>query len=141
MKYAFITAFILVWSLSIAQDSLKNIELDEVYIIGIRAKTEAPVSQTTIRKAELQKIDLGQDASLHLERLSPSIVTYSDAGTNFGNYMSFRLRGMAQDRINVTLNGIPLNDMLDQGVYFSNFADFSNSIESVQIQRGVGTSR
>ncbi|QNL21991.1 TonB-dependent receptor [Hyphobacterium sp. CCMP332] len=140
MKYAFTTAFIIIWSLSIAQDSLKNIELEEVYIIGIRAKSEAPVSKTTIRKAELQKIDLGQDASLHLERLSPSIVTYSDAGTNFGNYMSFRLRGMAQDRINVTLNGIPLNDMLDQGVYFSNFADFSNSIESVQIQRGVGTS-
>ncbi len=140
MKYALLPAFILIYSLSIAQDSLKNIKLDEVYIMGIRAKTEAPVSQTTIRKAELQKIDLGQDASLHLERLSPSIVTYSDAGTNFGNYMSFRLRGMAQDRINVTLNGIPLNDMLDQAVYFSNFADFSNSIESVQIQRGVGTS-
>ncbi len=130
----------LLCTVSIAQDSLQNINLDEVYIIGIRAKTEAPVSQTTIRKADLERVDIGQDASLHLERLSPSIVTYSDAGTNFGNYISFRLRGMSQDRINVTLNGIPVNDMLDQGIYFSNFADFSNSIESVQVQRGVGTS-
>lgn len=122
------------------KDSIADIHLDEVYIIGLRARPEAPVSQTTISKKELEKIDLGQDASLHLERLSPSIVTYSDAGTNFGNYMSFRLRGMSQDRINVTLNGVPLNDMMDQGIYFSNFADFSNSIESVQVQRGVGTS-
>jgi iron complex outermembrane receptor protein len=122
------------------KDSLQTIDLDEVYVIGVRTAEDAPVSQSTIRKAELEQIDIGQDAALHLERLSPSVVTYSDAGTNFGNYVSFRLRGMAQDRINVTLNGVPLNDMMDQGVYFSNFADFSNSIESVQVQRGVGTS-
>lgn len=123
-----------------SEDSVQRIDLEQVYIIGVRAAEDAPVSQTTIRKAQLERIDVGQDASLHLERLSPSVVSYSDAGSNFGNYVSFRLRGMAQDRINVTLNDVPLNDMLDQGVYFSNFADFSNSIESVQVQRGVGTS-
>ena len=51
-----------------------------------------------------------------------------------------RLRGIGQERINITLNGIPLNDMIDHGVFFSNFTDISGSFESVQVQRGVGTS-
>ena len=140
MRHSILMALILASTVAFAQDSLRNIKLDEVYVIGVRARSEDPVTKLNINRAQIERIDYGQDASLHLQTLSPSIVTYSDAGSNFGNYMSFRLRGMDQDRVNVSLNGVPLNDMLDQGVYFSNFADFSNSIESVQIQRGVGTS-
>ncbi|MEL6124038.1 MAG: TonB-dependent receptor, partial [Bacteroidota bacterium] len=61
-----------------------------------------------------------------------------DAGTNIGNYVQFRMRGIDQTRINTTLNGVPLNGMVDQGVFFSNFSDFGNSVSSIQIQRGVG---
>lgn len=132
---------ILCYAFTIAQeDTLRNIRLEEVSVLGTRAQENTPVTKVTVREAELEEIDLGQDAALHLERISPSIVTYSDAGTNFGNYQNFRLRGMDQTRINITLNGVPLNDMLDQGVFFSNFIDFSNSMESIQVQRGVGTS-
>jgi len=76
-----------------------------------------------------------------IQRLSPSIVSYSDGGTDIGNYSQFRMRGMDQDRINITLNGVPLNDMVDHGTYFSNFSDFGNSVESVQIQRGAGATQ
>ncbi len=83
---------------------------------------------------------MGEDGEFLLEKLSPSIVTYSESGTAFGNYGDMRLRGIDGSRINITLNGAPLNDMIDEGVFFSNFIDFGSSIQSVQVQRGVGTS-
>ncbi|MDX1628057.1 MAG: TonB-dependent receptor, partial [Fulvivirga sp.] len=63
---------------------------------------------------------------------------YSESGTKIANYGNFRLRGIGQERINMTLNGIPLNDMIDHGVFFSNFTDIAHSFESMQVQRGVG---
>ncbi len=122
------------------QDSLKAETLEEVTISSIRASADAPVAQITVNRKEIEKRYQGQDGAFLLERLSPSIVSYSEAGTGLSNYGQMRLRGIDQSRINITLNGVPLNDMLDQGVFFSNFTDFGNSIESVQIQRGVGTS-
>lgn len=113
---------------------------DEVVISATRAGRDAPVSQVTRIRKEIEHLYTGQDGGFLLEELSPSIVAYSEAGTNFGNYGGIRLRGIDQTRINMTLNGVPLNDMIDQGVFFSNFTDFGNSIESVQVQRGVGTS-
>lgn len=113
---------------------------DEVVIQATRLSQSAPVSQVTRSKEEIEKIYRGQDGGFLLEELSPSIVTYTESGTNFSNYAGIRLRGIDQTRINMTLNGVPLNDMIDQGVFFSNFTDFGNSIQSVQIQRGVGTS-
>ncbi len=114
--------------------------LEEVVIQGIRADERAPVSQTTVKKQEIEEVYVGQDALYVLEKVTPSILTYSESGTNITNYGQMRLRGIDQTRINITLNGVPLNDMIDQGVFFSNFTDFGNSIESVQVQRGVGTS-
>ncbi len=140
MRKSMLAAMLSIGSMAIAQDSLMHFKLEEVSIISSRAKENDAVSQTTIHIAEFETEDFGQDAALLLEKLSPSIISFSDAGTNFGNYQSFRLRGMDQSRINVTMNGIPLNDMLDQGVFFSNVADFNNSMQSVQVQRGVGTS-
>jgi len=109
-------------------------------VTAVRASKDEPVSQVTRGLKSIENRFQGQDASFLLEKLSPSIVTYSESGTNFSNYSGFRLRGMDQTRINMTLNGVPLNDMIDQGVFFSNFTDFGNSIQSVQIQRGAGTS-
>ncbi len=113
---------------------------DEVVITATRAGRSTPVSQVTRNRQEIERVYTGQDGGFLLEELSPSIVAYSESGTNFGNYAGIRLRGIDQTRINMTLNGVPLNDVIDQGVFFSNFTDFGNSIESVQIQRGVGTS-
>ena len=114
--------------------------LEEVVIRAIRADEQTPVTQTTINQEEIESIYVGQDALFALEDLTPSILAYSESGTNLSNYGQMRLRGIDQTRINITLNGVPLNDMIDQGVFFSNFTDFGNSIASVQVQRGVGTS-
>lgn len=114
--------------------------LEEVIIKSIRADQKAPVTQETVEREEIEKLYVGQDALYVLEQITPSILTYSQSGTKMTNYGEMRLRGIDQKRINITLNGVPLNDMIDQGVYFSNFTDFGNSIESVQVQRGVGTS-
>jgi len=121
-------------------DTLRVQELEEVTISAIRANAKAPVAQITAGLKEIQQNFNGQDGAFLLERLSPSLVTYSESGTGFSNYGQMRLRGIDQTRINITLNGVPLNDMIDQGVFFSNFTDFGNSVHSVQVQRGVGTS-
>lgn len=113
---------------------------EEVTIRAVRAEEDEPVTQITRGIKDIENVFHGQDGAFLLEELSPSIVSYSESGTNFSNYASFRLRGIDQTRVNMTLNGVPLNDMVDQGVFFSNFTDFGNSIQSVQIQRGVGTS-
>lgn len=113
---------------------------DEVVITATRADADAPISQTTRNRQQIEAEYSGQDAAFLIDELSPSVVSYSESGTSLSNYGGLRLRGIDQSRINMTLNGVPLNDLIDQGVFFSNFTDFGNSIESVQIQRGVGTS-
>ena len=118
----------------------KYLTTEEVIISSTRTPENAPFSQVTRTKEDIEKRYYGQDGGFLLEELSPSIVTYSESGTNLSNYAGIRMRGINQTRVNMTLNGVPLNDMIDQGVFFSNFTDFGNSIESVQIQRGVGTS-
>lgn len=114
--------------------------LEEVIIRATRADETAPFTHSTVQKKALREIYRGQDANFFLEKLTPSIIAYTESGTAFSNYSQMRLRGIDQSRINITLNGVPLNDMIDQGVFFSNFTDFGNSIETVQVQRGVGTS-
>lgn len=117
-----------------------TIEGREIFVEDVRADETNPITQTTIRRVEIEEDNIGQDPVFTLSKLTPSVLTHSDSGTRFANYSYMRLRGMDQTRINMTLNGIPLNDMIDQGVFFSNFNDFGNSIQSVQVQRGVGTS-
>ena len=117
-----------------------TVDIEQVFISATRASQSDPITFQNIPVRKIEKIYSGQDPAVLLQQLSPSIVSYSDAGTDIGNYAQFRMRGMSQTRINVTLNGVPLNDMLDQGVFFSNFSDFGNSIESIQVQRGVGSS-
>jgi iron complex outermembrane recepter protein len=113
-------------------------KLDTIVLSGIRADKKTPVSQKTITKQEIQKIYSGQEIPILLNN-TPSITSSTDGGHSQG-YTYFRLRGIDQTRINMTLNGVPLNEPEDQGVYFSNYPNFAKSINSLQIQRGVGTS-
>jgi iron complex outermembrane receptor protein len=109
-------------------------------IQAVRGDALRPATRDIISKKQLEKVYVGQDALFVVNNLSPSIISYSESGTDVTNYGLMRLRGIDQSRINITLDGTPLNDMIDQGVFFSNFTDFSNSIESIQVERGVGTS-
>lgn len=97
-----------------------------------------PFTKTDLSRAELAKQNVGLDLPILLN-FTPSVVTTSDAGAGVG-YTGMRIRGSDPTRINVTLNGIPLNDAESQGVFWVNMPDFASSVQSIQIQRGVGTS-
>ena len=112
--------------------------LEAVTVTALRGDAAAPLSQSRRSQGDLEVAYVGQEMPILLARL-PSITATSDAGSEAG-YSYFRLRGLDQTRVNVTLDGVPLNEPEDQGVYFSNFPDFANSVRSVQVQRGVGTS-
>jgi len=112
--------------------------LQEVNINALRATEKTPMSYSTIQQDELEEQNLGQDVPYMLS-LTPSVVTTSDAGAGIG-YTGFRVRGSDPTRINVTIDGIPLNDAESQGVWWVNMPDFSSSVEDIQIQRGVGSS-
>ena len=112
--------------------------LDEVSVNAIRAKTNTPIAFTNLNKQQIEKSNLGQDLPFLISS-TPSVVTTSDAGAGIG-YTGFRIRGTDPSRINVTINGIPLNDSESQGVWWVNMPDFASSLENIQIQRGVGTS-
>lgn len=109
-----------------------------VEVKAIRAGEKAPFTKTNLSKKEIQKNNLGQDIPFILNQ-TPSVVVNSDAGTGIG-YTGLRIRGTDATRINFTLNGIPYNDAESQGAFLVNLPDFSSSVNSIQIQRGVGTS-
>lgn len=113
--------------------------LERVTVSAIRASDAAPISQKTIGRATIERRQFGQDVPLLLTGASPSLTAHTETGTNWG-YSYLRLRGIDQTRINITIDGIPLNDMEDQVLYFANFGDLMSSVQSVQVQRGVGTS-
>ncbi len=127
----------------------KNISLDfklqpstfwgeEIIVRATRADKNTPTTYTVVEKAEIEKQNLGQDLP-YLLSMEPSLVYSSDAGAGVG-YTSLWIRGSNIQRINVTINGIPLNDPESHGVFWVNMPDFASSIQSAQIQRGVGTS-
>ncbi|RFS24860.1 TonB-dependent receptor [Chitinophaga silvatica] len=109
-----------------------------VEISSLRAGKNSPFVSTTLTAADIKKQNLGQDLPLLLDQ-QPSVVTNSDAGTGIG-YTGMRVRGSDITRINVTVNGIPINDAESQGTFFVNMPDFASSTNSIQLQRGVGTS-
>ncbi len=140
MRILSLVVLVLFWNLTYGQDSLKTVQLEEVAIMAVRANENAPFPQSTLTKKEIDKVYVGQHPIFLLEKSTPGMYTYSESGTSFANYGQLLLRGINQERINFTLNGVPLNDMIDQGVFFSNFTDISSNFESIQVQRGVGTS-
>lgn len=109
-----------------------------VEITSLRAGQHAPFTQSTLTGEEIKKQNFGQDLPILLNQL-PGVVTNSDAGTGIG-YTSMRVRGTDITRINVTTNGIPVNDAESQGTFFVDIPDLASSVSSIQLQRGVGTS-
>ncbi|MBC8399812.1 MAG: TonB-dependent receptor [Flavobacteriales bacterium] len=143
-KYIF---FVLISTTIYSQDLQKNKNLDsladifsleEVTVNALRAQKDTPVPFINISKKDLEKVNLAQDLPTLLKN-TPSVLTTSDSGSGIG-YSSIRVRGSDQSRVNVTINGIPYNDSESMSVYWVNLPDFASSIESIQIQRGVGTS-
>ncbi|MGG9960933.1 TonB-dependent receptor [Ferruginibacter sp. SUN106] len=138
----FISALLCLSSVvAVAQTQKKfndTVYLQPVEVNAVRAGERAPFAKTNLYKKDIAQNNLGQDFPILLNQ-TPSAVVNSDAGAGVG-YTGIRIRGTDASRINVTLNGIPYNDAESQGSYFVDLPDFSSSINSVQIQRGVGTS-
>ena len=135
----FLLFFVL--SVGFAQENsiLKDtIELDEVLVKATRVDEDAPFTQSYVTKEEIEARNLGQDIPILLNFL-PNVVTTSDAGNGIG-YTGIRVRGSDATRVNVTINGIPLNDSESHGTFWVNLPDFASSTQSVQLQRGVGSS-
>lgn len=123
---------------STQNDSLTVHQLDEVLVKGIRVEENAPITHSNLTKEDLESRNLGQDIPVLLNYL-PSVVTTSDAGAGIG-YTGIRVRGVSAASTNITINGIPYNDAESLGTFWVNLPDFSSSVESLQLQRGVGTS-
>ena len=122
----------------IAKDSTSIETLDEVLVKSIRVDADSPITHTNVDKEEIKKRNLGQDIPVLLNYL-PSVVTTTDAGAGVG-YTYIRVRGSDASRVNITINGIPYNDAESHGTFWVNMPDFASSVESLQLQRGVGTS-
>lgn len=116
----------------------KPFTLDEVIVSAIRVNEKTPVTFSNLTKKEIEQRNLGQDIPILMNYL-PSVVTTSDAGAGVG-YTGIRVRGSDATRVNVTINGIPYNDSESNGTFWVNMPDFASSVESLQLQRGVGTS-
>jgi len=112
--------------------------LQPVEVLAIKAADKAPFAKTDLTKKDIEKNNLGQDLPFLLDQ-TPSVVVNSDAGNGVG-YTGIRIRGTDAARINVTLNGIPYNDAESQGTFFVDLPDIASSANSIQVQRGVGTS-
>ncbi len=145
MKTIFITSALLGLTMGLsAQDQDIDVAegtkvvLDEVFVQAVRVTKESPVTFSNLKKEDIAPRNLGQDIPVLLNFL-PGVVTTSDAGAGVG-YTNIRVRGSDATRVNVTINGIPYNDSESQGTFWVNMPDFASSTESLQLQRGVGTS-
>ncbi len=125
-------------SAQLQADTLSNLQLEEVIVSATRAGKSTPMSYSNINEAELKKQNAGTNIPMVLQTL-PSLVSFTEGGTGVGN-TSLRIRGTDATRINVTLNGMPINNPESQEVYWVNLPDLSSSLQSIQVQRGVGTS-
>lgn len=119
-------------------DSLKQVKLNEIIISSSRVGKNAPTAFSNLNEQQIKSNNAGRNIPFTLQTM-PSVVSYSEGGTAIGNTF-YRIRGTDANRINVTLNGMPLNNPESQDVYWVNLPDLSNSLKSIQVQRGVGTS-
>ena len=143
-KSTLLSAFLLVTLVMDAQqnqvriDSTQTQTLEEVLVQSVRVKSNAPITHSNLTKTQLEPRNLGQDLPILLNYL-PSVVTTSDAGAGIG-YTGIRVRGVSPLSTNITINGIPYTDAESLGTFWVNLPDFTSSVESLQLQRGVGTS-
>jgi iron complex outermembrane receptor protein len=111
---------------------------DEVIVKSTRVQEKTPSTFTSLENKDIERQNTGQDFPFILQ-ITPSVVTTSDAGAGVG-YTGIRIRGTDITRINVTMNGVPVNDAESQDVFFVDLPDLASSVDNIQIQRGVGTS-
>ena len=113
---------------------------EDVVVHALRARDRTPVTKTDLAGEALDARSWGQETTFLLTA-TPSVTAYSESGLALGSgYSYFSVRGVDQRRINMTFDGVPLNDPEESAVYFANFGDFASVVSSVQVQRGVGTS-
>ena len=141
-KFVFAVAAIAVAPLAWGDDTLPadsmSVNLTDVVVVANRADYKTPVAFSTVTKKQIEKVNDGRDIPFLLD-YTPSIVTTSDAGGGIG-YSSIRVRGTDGSRINVTANGVPINNPESHNVYWVNMPDLASSLADIQVQRGVGTS-
>ena len=145
MKKTFLTAVALLTATghafcteNVQSDTLRSVELQEVSVIASRASSSTPIAFTNVTSDELAKHNTGQDLP-YLLSTTPSVITTSDAGAGIG-YTSLRVRGTDASRINITANGVPMNNSESHDMYWVNMPDLASSVKDIQIQRGAGTS-
>lgn len=138
MAIALLGAGITAHAQTSAKDSMKVVNLQEVQVVSTRATAKTPVAFTNVKREQISKQNFGQDIPFLLST-TPSVLTTSDAGAGVG-YTTIRVRGTDATRINVTANGIPMNDSESHAIFWVNTPDFASSLEDMQIQRGAGTS-
>src|ERR1019366_7532323 len=111
---------------------------ENVVVKALRADDVAPVTKTDLDRPELTAKSWGQEMPVLLQE-SPSVTAYSETGSGQG-YAYLSLRGIGQTRVNMTFDGVPLNEPEDSAVYTADFANLTGHVASVPVQRGVGTS-
>ena len=119
-------------------DTLHTYELQDVQVISTRANKKTPMAHSDLTQKQIKQMNHGKDIPFLLSTL-PSITLTSDAGNGIG-YTSLRVRGIDPSRVNITANGIPMNDAESATLFWVNMSDFASSVQSMQLQRGAGTS-
>ena len=119
-------------------DTLSTYTLQGVQVTSTRATKTTPMAFATLKKSQINNLNYGLDIPYILS-LTPSVTTTSDAGNGIG-YTTIRVRGIDPSRVNITANGVPMNDAESSQVFFVNMSDFASSLQSIQLQRGAGTS-
>lgn len=119
-------------------DSLQLVELQDVQVRSTRASKKTPMAFSNMNRDQIKRVNYGQDIPFLLS-MTPSVITTSDAGNGIG-YTTMRVRGTAPERMNITTNGIPMNDAESNQVFWVNMGDIASSMQSMQLQRGVGSS-
>ncbi len=117
---------------------LPRVELSEVNVLGTWAQKNDPIAQINLTKKDVEALNTGRDLPYVLQDVA-GVVSFSDAGNGIG-YTNMRVRGSDITRINVTVNGIPMNDAESHGVFWVNTPDLMSSTNAIQLQKGVGTS-
>lgn len=146
MKKVLLSAFLILYGFDSfsqiqreADSTLKELNGVVIFTSPYEAKKQMPISYSRVDSSLIQLLDYGAEPSIILQRF-PGITYQTDNGTGFG-YSYFRFRGLDQSRINITVNGMPLNEPEDRGTYFSNFPSLLSNAATVQLQRGIGLSK
>lgn len=122
----------------VGKDSVSHVKLEEIVVSAVRAGKNTPMAHSNISQANIRQNNIARNVPVILQS-TPSLVSFTEDGLGIGN-TSLRIRGTDATRINVTLNGMPLNNPESQEVYWVNLPDLSSSLQSIQVQRGIGTS-